>query len=325
MRVMIVAAVLAVCWGGVQDRLLSQEKPGVDVSIVKYDTLKEHVLKNRGKVVMVDFWTYSCINCIRTLPYLRSWYEAYKGKGFVIVGVHSPEFAFEKEPANVARAMRDLGVSWPVVQDNSYAQWNAYGNQYWPAHYFIDAKGRVRYWHFGEGGYAETEGIIRKLLAEKGSTPDQAMVSAPDASLADQTPETYLGYERGKGFASAVKAEPDKPVAYRPAGSPASGQWNLQGTWTISGQFVQPAATGSLWLRFNAKDVYLVAAPVGEGGSISVSVDGSPAADTGDLRGGVAKPDTSRLYHLVGLPSGGEHLLKLDVKGKIKLYSFTFG
>jgi cytochrome c biogenesis protein CcdA/thiol-disulfide isomerase/thioredoxin len=279
----------------------------------------------RGKVVMVDFWTYSCINCIRTLPYLRSWYEAYKDKGFVIVGVHSPEFAFEKVSANVARAMRDLGVTWPVVQDNDYAQWTAYGNRYWPAHYFIDARGRVRYWHFGEGGYAESEGIIRKLIAEAGATLDSAIVTAAAPKLADQTPETYLGYERGKGFASAVDAEADKPVAYRPARLPAAGEWNLQGTWTITGQYIQPDTTGSLWIRFNAKDVYLVAEPSRPGGSVAAFLDGFPAADTKDLRGGVVKPDTSRLYHLVALPSGGEHLLKLDVKEGVKLYSFTFG
>ncbi len=279
----------------------------------------------RGKVVLVDFWTYSCINCIRTLPYLRTWYDSYRDKGLVIIGVHSPEFAFEKVSANVARAMGDLKVNWPVVQDNDYAQWTAYGNRYWPAHYFIDAKGRVRYWHFGEGGYAESEAIIRRLLAEAGAALDKSLVSAPAPVLSDDTSETYLGYERGKGFASAVKAVADKSVDYRPAGLPSRGEWNLQGRWTITGQFIQPEGAGSLWLRFKAKDVYLVAEPEGADGSVAAFLDGKPAADTKDLRGGLARPDSSRLYHLVGLPSGGEHLLKLDVKGRVKLYSFTFG
>ncbi len=279
----------------------------------------------RGKVVLVDFWTYSCINCIRTLPYLKSWYEAYKDKGFVIIGVHSPEFAFEKVSANVSRAMRDLGVDWPVVQDNDYSQWNAYANKYWPAHYFIDAKGRIRYWHFGEGSYAESETVIRKLLAEAGTTVKSALVSAPDAQLAAITPETYLGYERGKGFASAVDPLPDKVIDYRPARAPAPGEWNLQGKWTIKGQYIAPEGSGSLWLGFNAKDVYLVAQPASGGGSIAAFVDGARAPDTGDFRGGVAKPDSSRLYHVVALGSGGAHVLKLEVKGALRLFSFTFG
>jgi cytochrome c biogenesis protein CcdA/thiol-disulfide isomerase/thioredoxin len=279
----------------------------------------------RGKVVMVDFWTYSCINCIRTVPYLRSWYDAYKGEGFVIVGVHSPEFAFEKVTANVARAMRDLGVTWPVAQDNDYAQWRAYGNQYWPAHYFIDAKGRIRYWHFGEGGYAETEAVIRQLMAEAGASVKEGLVSAPPPALADLSQETYLGLERASGFASAVKPEVDKALAYRPKGLPALGQWNIEGNWTIGAQFIQPTASGSLWLRFNAKDVYLVAEPIGDGGNIAAFLDGSLATDTEDFHGGIARLDASRLYHVIDLPMGGTHLLKLEVKGRVKLYSFTFG
>jgi cytochrome c biogenesis protein CcdA/thiol-disulfide isomerase/thioredoxin len=283
----------------------------------------------RGKVVLVDFWTYSCINCIRTIPYLKSWHDAYKDSGLVIVGVHSPEFAFEKVTSNVSRAMRDLGVSWPVVQDNDYSQWRAYGNQYWPAHYLIDAKGRVRSWHFGEGSYAETEALVKKLLAEAGAAVAVGLVSAPPPPLAPplaaKTQETYLGYERARGFASAVKPMPDVAVDYRPARVPASGEWNLEGKWTIAGQYVESDASGILSLGFDAKDVYLVAEPAGEGGSISVSVDGIVAADTGDLRSGAVRPDTSRLYHVVALPAGGPHSLRLEVKGRLRLFSFTFG
>jgi cytochrome c biogenesis protein CcdA/thiol-disulfide isomerase/thioredoxin len=279
----------------------------------------------RGKVVLVDFWTYSCVNCVRTLPYLKAWYAAYKDSGFTIVGVHSPEFAFERSTANVARAMRDLGVAWPVVQDNDYAEWNAYGNKYWPAHYLIDAKGRVRQWHFGEGSYAETEAFIRTLLAEAGSSVKSAAAAPPDASLADETPETYLGFERGSFLASAVPPVPNAPLDYKPARVPGEGEWNLDGKWTISGQFVRPESEGSLALGFNAKDVYLVAEPEGAGGSIAVLVDGVPAAATEDTRSGLLKPDASRLYHIVALKGGGRHLLKLEVKGRLRLYSFTFG
>jgi cytochrome c biogenesis protein CcdA/thiol-disulfide isomerase/thioredoxin len=279
----------------------------------------------RGKVVLVDFWTYSCINCIRTIPYLKAWYDAYKDKGLVIIGVHSPEFAFEKVSANVSRAMRDLGVTWPVVQDNDYSQWKAYGNKYWPAHYFIDAKGRVRYWHFGEGEYAESEAVIKKLLAEAGATVDRNIVSAAPVRLAALTSETYLGYERGKGFASAVNIIPDRALVYRPARTPAQGEWNLQGTWTIAGQYIASQGAGVLWLGFDAKDVYLVAEPVNGGGSIAAYLDGATAPDTADFHDGVAKPDASRLYHVVGLPQEGAHVLKLEVNGSLRLFAFTFG
>ena len=279
----------------------------------------------RGKVVLVDFWTYSCINCIRTLPYLKSWYEAYKSKGFVIVGVHTPEFAFEKVSTNVSRAIRDLGVSWPVVQDNDYAQWNAYGNKYWPAHYFIDAKGRIRYWHFGEGSYAETETIIRKLLSEAGTTVNAALVSAPDARLAAITPETYLGYERGKGFASAVDPLPDKAVDYRPARIPGSGEWNLQGKWTITGQYIAPEGSGSLWLGFEAKDVYLVAEPAGGRREHRRPIGRSARCRHERLsRGNRQTGFEQALSH--GRPGRRRRpRLKLEVKGKVRLFSFTFG
>jgi cytochrome c biogenesis protein CcdA/thiol-disulfide isomerase/thioredoxin len=278
----------------------------------------------RGKVVLVDFWTYSCVNCVRTLPYLRAWYDAYKDKGLVIVGVHSPEFEFEKVSANVSQATAQLGVTWPVVQDNDYRTWTAYGNQYWPAHYFIDAKGRVRYFHFGEGGYELSERVIQALLKEAGAETG-GLVSKPDAQLDDQTPETYLGYERGQGLVSGVKPEGDKAVDYRPGRALAPGEWNLEGRWTIASQFIAPESGGALDLRFNAKSVYLVVESGSGGGSIEARVDGSPAADTPDVIKGIARPAESRLYQLVNLPSGGEHLLRLVVKGRLRLFAFTFG
>jgi thiol-disulfide isomerase/thioredoxin len=274
--------------------------------------------------VLVDFWTYSCVNCVRTLPYLRAWYEAYKDKGLVIVGVHSPEFEFEKVSANVSRAMGDLGVTWPVVQDNDYAQWTSYQNKYWPAHYFIDAKGSVRYFHFGEGGYETSERVIQALLKEAGADT-AGIVSKPAPVLADLTPETYLGYERGQGFSSAVQAEAGKVLDYKPGALSAAGQWSLEGRWTITSQYIVPESAGTLNFSFNAKDVFLVVEPQAPGGSISVTVDGRSPSDTPDVSGGILKATGSRLYHLVKLESGGGHLLKLAVKGKLRLFAFTFG
>ena len=278
----------------------------------------------RGKVVVVDFWTYSCVNCVRTLPYLKAWYDAYRDKGLVIVGVHTPEFEFEKSTANVARAIHELGVTWPVVQDNDYVQWSAYANQYWPAHYFIDAKGRVRYFHFGEGEYDVSEKVIQALLKEAGANVG-GIVSRPDTLIEAQTPETYLGYDRGKGFASAVAPVADAPVEYKPARQPANGEWNLTGTWTITPQYVLPATTGTLQLGFDSRKVFLVVEPVDNGGSISVFVDEKPGTDTIDVKKGALEPRESRMYQLVGLASAGPHLLRLEVNGRLRLFAFTFG
>ena len=278
----------------------------------------------RGKVVLVDFWTYSCVNCLRTLPYLKAWNEAYASKGLVIIGVHSPEFAFEKVSANVQKAVRDLGVTWPVVQDNDYKEWNAYSNNYWPAHYFIDARGHVRYVHYGEGEYDTSEKVIQALLAEAGhSVGGTVSVAPPDIQA--QTPETYLGYARGTGFASAVVPIGDKVLDYKPARVPGNAEWNLDGRWLISGEYVFPEGEGVLALGFHAKNVYLVVAPHGEGGSIRVQIDGKTGGDTPDVKGGMVRPNESRLYQLVALPESGEHVLRLTVSGGIRLYAFTFG
>ncbi|HTP60110.1 MAG TPA: cytochrome c biogenesis protein DipZ [Spirochaetia bacterium] len=278
----------------------------------------------RGKVVMVDFWTYSCVNCVRTLPYLRAWYDTYHSRGLVIVGIHTPEFEFEMKSSNVAQAIKDLGVDWPVVQDNDYQEWNAYSNQYWPAHYFIDAKGHVRYFHFGEGDYDVSEKVIQALLKEAGANVT-GLVSKPAPLIEAHTNETYLGYDRGRGFASATMPVPDKPADYTPARVPANGEWNLTGTWTITPQYVVPQAGGTLQLGFDARNVFLVIEPGGPDGKIDVSVDGKPVADTPDVRNGVLAPRESRMYQLVGLKQAGSHLLRLDVRGKVRLFAFTFG
>ncbi len=279
----------------------------------------------RGKVVIVDFWTYSCVNCIRTIPYLKEWYKTYKDKGLVIIGVHTPEFEFEKNSSNVQAAMKQLGVTWPVVQDNSYRVWNAYGNQYWPAHYFIDAKGHVRYFHFGEGDYATSEKVIQELLREQGERVS-GIVSRPDFVNTAQTPETYLGFDRGRGFSGAVQPVANVPTVYSPSAPLQNGQWNLEGKWTINAQYVVPDASGTLHLGFDARNVYLVVAPEPDSkGSIQVMVDGKQAPDTPDVKDGVVTPKMDRLYQLIAMNSPGKHVLTLKVTGKLRLYAFTFG
>jgi hypothetical protein len=215
-------------------------------------------------------------------------------------------------------------VNWPVVQDNDYVQWNAYANQYWPAHYFIDAKGRVRYFHFGEGEYDISEKVIQTLLKEAGASVG-GIVSRPAPKLQAQTPETYLGYDRGQTFVSAVNPVADTPVAYTPSRAPRNGEWNLTGTWTIAPQYVVPESSGMLQLGFDAKNVFLVVEPLAPGGSISVFVDDARGGDTADLKKGVLEPRESRMYQLVGLNAPGPHVLRLEVKGKIRLFAFTFG
>ncbi|HVP19415.1 MAG TPA: cytochrome c biogenesis protein DipZ, partial [Spirochaetia bacterium] len=265
----------------------------------------------RGRVVLVDFWTYSCVNCVRTLPSLRAWYDTYRSRGLVVIGVHTPEFEFEMKSANVAQAIKDLRVDWPVVQDNDYKQWNAYGNQYWPAHYFIDAKGHVRYFHFGEGEYDVSEKVIQALLKEAGADVG-GIVAKPAPDIQAGTPETYLGYDRGRGFASAVDPVFDRPADYRPARVPGNGEWNLTGRWTITPQYIVPESTGTLQLGFEAKNVFLVIEPQARGTTISVSVDGKPAGDTPDVKDGTLAPRESRMYQVVALPQAGAHLLRLD-------------
>jgi len=278
----------------------------------------------RGRVVLIDFWTYSCVNCVRTLPYLRAWYDTYRSRGLVIIGVHTPEFEFEMKSANVAQAVKDLGVDWPVVQDNDYKQWNAYSNQYWPAHYFIDAQGHVRYFHFGEGEYDVSEKVIQALLKEAGANVT-GIVSKPAPDIEANTPETYLGYDRGRGFTSATAPVTDKPADYVPARTPGNGEWNLTGKWTITPQYVVPQASGTLQLGFNAKNVFLVIEPGEPGGKIAVSVDGKPGSDTTDVANGVLSPRESRMYQLVGLTRAGPHVLRLEVRGNVRLFAFTFG
>jgi thiol-disulfide isomerase/thioredoxin len=296
----------------------------------------------RGKVVVVDFWTYSCINCLRALPYVKSWYEKYKDHGLVVVGVHAPEFAFEKDPNNVRRAIADLKVTYPVALDNDYAIWQAFNNQYWPAHYFIDASGRIRAHHFGEGNYDESEEIIRKLLTEAGNSnlPPAGIgaasavgVQAPPDEAHDQSPETYVGYRRAENFGSAGGFVQDQEHSYAAPGALKLNQWALDGSWTVDPEkAVSGAAPGKIVFRFYARDLHLVLGPSKDGKPVHfrVTLDGMPpganhGADTDS--GGAGVIDGQRLYQLIRQSGDvGEHVFSIEfLDSGVQAYSFTFG
>jgi len=283
----------------------------------------------RGHVVLVDFWTYTCINCIRTLPYLEGWYRKYHRDGFDIVGVHSPEFPFEKEAGNVQRAIDQFGITYPVAQDNNLATWNAYNNQYWPADYLIDARGDIRLVHFGEGGYSETESAIRSLLAEAGHPPGagHVKVKAQRAARGLATPETYLGGARAQGFVTPLRPGlqtygPVPPASLGPNQLAYGGQWRVGPEDAVAGK------GATLSLHFRARRVFLVTGSPGAPRPLGVSLDGKPisAANSGqDVKGGVASISGQRLYRLVDLPRAQSHVLTLSFAPGITGYSFTFG
>jgi cytochrome c biogenesis protein CcdA/thiol-disulfide isomerase/thioredoxin len=279
----------------------------------------------KGKVVLLDFWTYSCVNCVRTIPYLASWYETYKDDGLVIIGVHTPEFAFERNPQNVQNAMKELGVTWPVVLDNNFAQWSAYNNRYWPAHYFIDVEGQIRYFHFGEGKYDDSEKAIRNLLAEAKLLKARKATDLEVTKLESQTPETYLGYDRTEGFASPESIGRNEQKLYSSSAMMQNAHWALEGSWNFKREYINSSENGSLDLGFYAKNVFLVIEPEEDGGFLEVLVDGKPVADTPDVKDGILYPKESRLYHLVALKQAEEHTLRLNVKGRLRLFAFTFG
>jgi cytochrome c biogenesis protein CcdA/thiol-disulfide isomerase/thioredoxin len=282
----------------------------------------------RGRVVLVDFWTYSCINCIRTFPYLKAWDEHYRKDGLTIVGVHTPEFPFEREAGNVETAIGENEIRYPVAQDNEQATWNAYGNQYWPAEYFIDAQGRVRYAHFGEGEYGEKEQVIRELLAEAGSKVPgkETHVKAIEPSARVTTPETYLGAARAERFTNAMLS-PGLHDFSAPQ-SPPENEFAYRGKWRIAFDSATAASGASLDLNFGARRVYLVLGSPGQSREVRVLLDGHPisAADAGaDVRDGTVTVTGHRLYRLVDLPQVGEHVLSLKPEAGVEGYAFTFG
>jgi cytochrome c biogenesis protein CcdA/thiol-disulfide isomerase/thioredoxin len=283
----------------------------------------------RGRVVLIDFWTYSCINCLRTLPYLKAWDARYRKDGLTIVGVHSPEFPFEKDAGNVADAIERNGIRYPVVQDNELATWTAWGNQYWPAEYFVDARGRVRFAHFGEGSYGEKEHVIRELLAEAGRPPSgpESDVRAAAPSSGVTTPETYLGAARAERFTNPILSPGSHDFGDPPA--PAADEFAFRGRWRIGLDSATAEAGSSLELDFGARRVYLVlGSDDGEPRRMRVLLDGSP------IPPGLAGPDVHagsvtiaehRLYDLVGLPEVERHELTLVPEPGISGYAFTFG
>jgi cytochrome c biogenesis protein CcdA/thiol-disulfide isomerase/thioredoxin len=283
----------------------------------------------RGRVVLVDFWTYTCINCIRTLPYLKAWDAAYRHDGLTIVGVETPEFAFEHDAGNVANAIEQFGIRYPVVQDNDMGTWNAYGNEYWPADYLIDASGHVRYAAFGEGDYGETETAIRALLAETGaqvggmSRPTGVVVPSEQA-----TPETYLGTARAQGFLDGPHPGLHD---YGPGPHPNLdvSDFAYTGTWNIAAQPAQAVAGAGIEVEFEAQNVYLVLSSPGERPRpVRVLLDGRPIAGAfagADVHGGVVTVRRERLYTLVSLPRDEQHRLTLRFAPGVTGYAFTFG
>jgi cytochrome c biogenesis protein CcdA/thiol-disulfide isomerase/thioredoxin len=301
----------------------------------------------RGKVVLVDFWTYSCINCLRTLPYIKAWNDKYKDSGLVIIGVHTPEFPFEKDESNVRKAVRDLGISYPVAMDNNYAIWRNFNNEYWPADYFVDATGHIRFHHFGEGGYEEAEQWIRTLLEEAnhrplpGSTTKIAAsgTEAPPDSDDVKSPETYIGYERAQNFASPGGLNQDDPQLYTAPDQLALNQWALAGQWQDAGQIATLLSpTGAIVYRFHARDLHLVLGPAKGSGSTKggrpvrfrVTIDGkAPGADHGmDVDSdGYGTVTDDRLYQLIRQHGGvQDRTFRIEfLSPGVQAYSFTFG
>jgi cytochrome c biogenesis protein CcdA/thiol-disulfide isomerase/thioredoxin len=283
----------------------------------------------RGRVVLVDFWTYTCINCIRTLPYLKAWDAAYGKDGLTIVGVETPEFAFEHEASNVENAIEQFGLRYPVAQDNNMGTWNAYGNEYWPADYLIDASGHVRYAAAGEGDYSQTETAIRALLAEAGysvggmSHPTDVVTPSEVA-----TPETYLGTNRAQGWRNGPKSGLHDYGSSVPA-QLALNEFDYSGTWSIAGQPATAVSNAGIDMEFEAKNVYLVLSSEGERPrKVQVMLDGKPIPNSlagADVHNGMLTVTNERLYSLVSLHGDQQHRLSLRFAPGVSGYAFTFG
>jgi len=295
----------------------------------------------RGKVVLVQFWTYTCINWLRTLPYVRVWAEKYKDQGLVVIGVHTPEFAFEKGVDNVRRAAKDFRVDYPIAIDNDYALWRAFKNQYWPALYFVDSQGHIRHHQFGEGEYEQSERIIHQLLAEAGfDRPSQERVSVDARGVevaADwnslKSPENYVGYERTENFASTGGAVLDKPRVYAAPARLRINQWALSGDWTMRKQFTAlNQANGRIAYRFHARDLHLVMGPAARGGSVRFRaiIDGKPPGashgiDVDDQGNGTVAEQ--RLYQLIRQPKPiTDRQFEIEfLDSGVEAFAFTFG
>lgn len=295
----------------------------------------------KGKVVLVDFWDYSCINCIRATPYIRAWAEKYKDSGFVVIGVHTPEFDFEKLMPNVQKAVQKFAITYPVALDSNYKIWNAFHNQYWPAEYYIDAKGKVRYEHFGEGDYDQSEKWIQKLLKEANANPmppsaanvqGQGVEAAAD--MRDiRSPETYIGYARAANFSSPGGFKRDAGKTYAEPKNLSLNDWGLAGDWTVHEQVaILNSAGGKIVFRFHARDLHLVLGPGADGkpARFRVTVDGQApgenhGVDTDAQGNGVVT--AFRLYQMVRQKGAiKDHIFTIEFeKPGVQAYSFTFG
>jgi thiol-disulfide isomerase/thioredoxin len=295
----------------------------------------------RGKVVLVDFWTYTCINWLRQLPYLRAWAEKYSGHGLVVIGVHTPEFSFEHNADNVRRAVQDMRITYPVATDNDYAVWLAFDNHYWPALYFADAQGRIRHHHFGEGEYGQSEMVIQQLLAEAGSTgagTDMVSVEAPGleapadwASL--RSPENYTGYARTENFASPGGPVPGQPHVYTVPPRLGLNQWALSGDWTMEEEATTlNAASGQIACRFHARDLNLVMGPAVPGTPVRfrVLIDGQPPGEAHgtDVEGDGSGMLTEQRVHQLSRQPGPVTDCTFEITfldPGAQAYCFTFG
>ncbi len=295
----------------------------------------------RGKVVLIDFWTYTCINWLRTLPYVRAWAEKYKNQGLVVIGVHAPEFAFEKNVDNVRRAAKDMRVDYPIAIDSDHAIWRAFKNEYWPALYFVDAQGRIRHHHFGEGEYEQSERVIQQLLTEGGNAGiDKKLVSVDGRgaeAAADwgslRSPENYVGYERTESFASSGGAMLDKRRVYAAPTRLRLNQWALSGDWTVGKQAtVLNKANGRIAYRFHARDLHLVMGPAARGTSVRlrVLIDGQPPGaahgiDVDDQGNGTVSEQ--RLYQLIRQPKPiADRQFEIEfLDSGVETFAFTFG
>ncbi len=284
----------------------------------------------RGKVVLIDFWTYTCINCIRTLPYVTGWYEKYKDDGFVVVGVHAPEFEFEKDTDNVLEAIKRYNIKYPVAQDNNFDTWKAYNNQYWPAKFLIDADGKIRYSHFGEGEYEKTEQAIQQLLQENGKKVNTKIEKAESSSYSNQmSPETYFGSDRMLYYVTQGKVANGSQNFTLQKTLP-NNRFSFGGQWNITDQYAEAQSISALTYKFTAKKVFIVLKKgTSINGTFRVLVDGKVVSKDiagADVKNGIVSVEADRLYELVNLKDMGTHLLELQfLQPGIQVYTFTFG
>jgi thiol-disulfide isomerase/thioredoxin len=314
--------------------------PGFDGAISWLNSTPLSSKSLRGKVVLVNFWTYSCINSLRELPYMKAWAAKYEDSGLVVIGVHTPEFGFEKEPDNVKNAVLDLRVAHPIPIDSDYSIWRAFRNNYWPADYFIDAKGRIRYHHYGEGEYAKSERVIQALLKENGATGlDESTVlinadgaeAPPSADV--RSPETYAGYARGENFASPERMSRESRKTYSLPSRPALNQWGLGGSWIAGAESdTLESAPGKVVFRFHSRDLHMVLGPAKDGTPVRfrVKLDGAaPGDDHGsdsvaDGSGEIRQPRMYQLIRQKGPVKDATFEIEFLDPG-VTVFSFTFG